>query len=207
MTAHAAAEPWLLRSTADTMQDSDQTLVDRTKTGDIEAFSELVRRHEKTVYNLAYRFMREPALAEDMAQEAFLKAFRLLGGFRGDSSFSTWLYRVTSSVCLTELSRRKRRGEVELEPAHMAAAGEDGEPADDAEQAELIRRCVQQLPERYATVITLYYLEEIPYEQIAEVMEIPMGTLKTWMHRARNALRTIVEKELGENGLQLSEGT
>lgn len=207
MTAHAAAEPWLLRSTADTMQDSDQTLVDRTKTGDIEAFSELVRRHEKTVYNLAYRFMREPALAEDMAQEAFLKAFRLLGGFRGDSSFSTWLYRVTSSVCLTELNRRKRRGEVELEPAHMAAAGEDGEPADDAEQAELIRRCVQQLPERYATVITLYYLEEIPYEQIAEVMEIPMGTLKTWMHRARNALRTIVEKELGENGLQLSEGT
>lgn len=114
---------------------------------------------------------------------------------------------MTSSVCLTELNRRKRRGEVELEPAHMAAAGEDGEPADDAEQAELIRRCVQQLPERYATVITLYYLEEIPYEQIAEVMEIPMGTLKTWMHRARNALRTIVEKELGENGLQLSEGT
>lgn len=207
MTAHAAAEPWLLRSTADTMQDSDQTLVDRTKAGDIEAFSELVRRHEKTVYNLAYRFMREPALAEDMAQEAFLKAFRLLGGFRGDSSFSTWLYRVTSSVCLTELSRRKRRGEVELEPAHMAAVGEEGEPVDDAEQAELIRRCVRQLPERYATVITLYYLEEIPYEQIAEVMEIPMGTLKTWMHRARNALRTIVEKELGENGLQLSEGT
>lgn len=87
MTAHAAAEPWLLRSTADTMQDSDQTLVDRTKTGDIEAFSELVRRHEKTVYNLAYRFMREPALAEDMAQEAFLKAFRLLGGFRGIPAF------------------------------------------------------------------------------------------------------------------------
>ena len=87
----------------------DAGLVALAKSGEVEAFSELVRRHEQHVYNLAYRFMRDPSQAEDMAQEAFLKAFRLLKGFRGACSFSTWMYRVTCSVCLTELTRRRRR--------------------------------------------------------------------------------------------------
>ena len=76
----------------------DLELVEQTKKGNQEAFSELVRRHQQVTYNLAYRYMRDATQAEDMAQEAFLKAFRLLNGFRGDSSFSTWLYRVTCSA-------------------------------------------------------------------------------------------------------------
>jgi RNA polymerase sigma-70 factor (ECF subfamily) len=179
------------------VDDSDLSLVDRTKAGDIEAFSELARRHERVVYNLAYRFMRDAVLAEDMAQEAFLKAYRLLNGFRGDCSFSTWLYRVTSSVCLTELNRRKRRGEVELAPAHVGEATTD--PEETSDTPELIRRCVTKLPERYATIVTMYYLDEITYEEIAETLNIPMGTLKTWMHRARHQLRKIVEKEITSN--------
>lgn len=172
----------------------DATLVARAKEGDSAAFEELVRRSERIVYNLSYRFMRDPIAAEDMAQEAFLKAYRLLGGFRGDCSFSTWIYRVTSSVCLTELNRRKKRGEVELLPSHAEGAMPSGEYND---THEIIRRCVTQLPERYASIVTLYYLEEIPYDEIANIMNIPMGTLKTWMHRARNQLKRIVEKELG----------
>lgn len=171
-------------------------LVARSKEGDPIAFEELVRRGERIVYNLAYRFMRDPTLAEDMAQEAFLKAYRLLSGFRGDCSFSTWLYRVTSSVCLTELNRRKKRGEVELLPSHAESAVSPNEYND---THEIIRRCVTKLPERYASIVTLYYLEEISYEEIANIMNIPMGTLKTWMHRARNQLKKIVEKELGPN--------
>jgi len=101
-----AATTWPDVDTRTMTDDSDLALVERTKAGDVDAFSTLAERHERVVYNLAYRFMRDHALAEDMAQEAFLKAFRLLGGFRGDCSFSTWLYRVTSSVCLTELKRR-----------------------------------------------------------------------------------------------------
>ncbi len=182
------------------VDDSDLSLVNRTKAGDIEAFSELARRHERVVYNLAYRFMRDAVLAEDMAQEAFLKAYRLLNGFRGDCSFSTWLYRVTSSVCLTELNRRKRRGEVALTPSHTSEAATDPEEATDT--PELIRRCVMQLPDRYATIVTMYYLDEISYEEIAETLNIPMGTLKTWMHRARHQLRKIVEKEIKSNGVQ-----
>lgn len=177
---------------------SDLELVEMTKAGDTEAFSELVRRHQKMTYNLSLRFMRDPVLAEDMAQEAFVKAFRLLKGFRGDSSFSTWLYRVTSSVCLTELGRQKRRGEVELQPVHLHKAAT--EPSDSTDMPEHIRRCIARLSDRYAEIVTLYYLKGTSYDEIAESLNIPMGTLKTWMFRARKQLRRIVEKELFTDG-------
>lgn len=180
-----------------THDDADEALVRRAKRGNADAFSELVRRHQHTVYSLALRYMRDPALAEDMAQEAFLKGFRLLRGFRGDCRFSTWMYRVTCSVCLTEIARRGRRGEVPLEPN----APEEGITPDPAakDSAEIVRRCVTRLPERYATIITMYYLDQAPYEEIAAAMEIPVGTLKTWMFRARKELRTLIDQELGED--------
>ncbi|MBI5090821.1 MAG: RNA polymerase sigma factor [Candidatus Hydrogenedentes bacterium] len=186
----------LANPTADSPSDLD--LVTRTKRGDTEAFSELVRRHQQVVYGLAYRFMRDASLAEDMAQEAFLKAFRLLHGFRGDCSFSTWMYRVTCSVCLTELSRRKKRGEVELMPSHVGAAANLTSP-ESSDTAHAVRACVSKLPERYASIISSYYLHDISYDEIARLMRIPMGTLKTWMFRARKQLRKIVEQELASD--------
>jgi RNA polymerase sigma-70 factor (ECF subfamily) len=177
---------------------SDLELVEMTKAGDTEAFSELVRRHQQMTYNLALRFMRDAVQAEDMTQEAFLKAFRLLKGFRGDSSFSTWLYRVTCSVCLTELGRLKRRGEVELTPAHLNQSAV--EPNEAPDLPEHIRRCVAHLSDRYAEIVTLYYLKGITYDEISEMLQIPMGTLKTWMFRARKQLRRIVEEELYSDG-------
>jgi RNA polymerase sigma-70 factor (ECF subfamily) len=183
------------------MTDSDQDLVSRTKSGDAEAFSELVRRHQHRVYALALRFMRDPTKADDMAQEAFLKAYRLIDGFRGDSSLSTWLYRVTCSVCLNELQRNKRRGEVALAPVHENLQSVDAESGEKDELHDLVRRCVDQLPERYATVLTLYYLQECSYEEIAGVLDVRMNTLKTWMRRARERLRDIVDKELARHGL------
>ncbi len=176
----------------------DLELVEQTKKGDQEAFSELVRRHQQVTYNLAYRYMRDATQAEDMAQEAFLKAFRLLHGFRGDSSFSTWLYRVTCSVCLTELNRRKRRGEVELQPVHYKNAAI--QPSYTVDIPDHIRRCVTKLSDRYAEIVTLYYLKGVSYDEIAETMDIPLGTLKTWMFRARKQLRGIVEKEIYADG-------
>ena len=176
----------------------DLELVEQTKKGDSEAFSELVRRHQQVTYNLAYRYMRDATQAEDMAQEAFLKAFRLLRGFRGDSSFSTWLYRVTCSVCLTELNRRKRRGEVELQPVHYKNAAI--QPSYTVDIPDHIRRCVTKLSDRYAEIVTLYYLKGVSYDEIAETMDIPLGTLKTWMFRARKQLRGIVEKEIYTDG-------
>jgi RNA polymerase sigma-70 factor (ECF subfamily) len=176
---------------------SDLELVNQSKSGDPEAFSELVRRHQHVVFNVSYRFMRDSALAEDMAQEAFLKAYRLLKGFRGDCSFSTWMYRVTCSVCLTELNRRKRRNEVEQELQYNVETSE--EPVENPDMPEMIRRCVRRLPDRYVQIITLYYLKGVSYEEIAQVMNIPMGTLKTWMFRARKQLRGVVEQEMNTN--------
>ena len=178
----------------------DVALVRRSQSGDREAFSELVRRHQNLVYNVSYRFMRDSAQAEDMAQEAFLKAYRLLHGFRGDCSFTTWMYRVTSSVCLTELSRRKRRGEVEMprETGDNLATTEMA--PEETDLKEQIRRCVTYLSDRYATIITLYYLNGSSYDEIAQVMDVPLGTLKTWMFRARKQLRRIVEREVFSNG-------
>jgi len=174
--------------------EADLELVVRAKQGDTEAFSCLVSKHQHLVYNLAYRFMRDSVSAEDMAQEAFLKAFRMLGGFRGDCSFSTWLYRVAASVCLTEINRRKRRNEVEFQPGHEGAVAAAAHEM--ADMPELMRRCVRRLPARYARIMTMYYLNETPYEEIAQRLKVPMGTLKTWMHRARKQLKKIVTKEL-----------
>ncbi len=194
-----ATRTWPNRLETGLNDESDRELVKRAKGGGTEAFSVLVQRHQHVVYNLAYRYMRDANLAEDMAQEAFLKGFRLLKGFRGDCSFSTWMYRVTSSVCLTEIARRKKRGEVQFD-VHHGGAGVTGN-IEARDTAEIIRRCVTQLPERYATIITMYYLKETPYDEIAAAMEIPIGTLKTWMFRARKELRVIVERELATNGI------
>jgi RNA polymerase sigma-70 factor (ECF subfamily) len=101
-------------------------------------------------------------------------------------------------VCLTELGRRKKRGEVELEPHHMNEAAIA--PPEDIDIPEKIRKCVNKLSDRYSTIITLYYLRGISYDEIAQSMDIPMGTLKTWMFRARKQLRKIVEKEVFVDG-------
>ncbi len=177
----------------------DVALVQRSQKGDRDAFSELVKRHQHLVYNVSYRFMRDAAQAEDMAQEAFLKAFRLLKGFRGDCSFTTWMYRVTSSVCLTELARRKRRGEITLPQEASENLRVTHATPEEADLKEQIRRCVTYLSDRYATIITLYYLNGSSYDEIAQVMDVPLGTLKTWMFRARKQLRRIVEKEVFSN--------
>lgn len=177
---------------------TDIELVRKSKRGDREAFSELVKRHQSIVYNVSYRYMRETALAEDMAQEAFIKAFRLLKGFRGECSFSTWMYRVTCSVCLTELSRRKKRGEVVQQLKQTMETSV--EPEQNFDLPEMVRRCVNLLPDRYATIVTLYYLQGTSYDEIADVMSIPMGTLKTWMHRARKQLHRIVRREIYPDG-------
>lgn len=177
---------------------SELELVQRSQKGDTEAFAELVRKYQQIVFNISYRFMRDVNLAEDMAQESFLKAFKHIKGFRGDCAFSTWLYRVTCSVCLTELNKRKKRAEVELQPNTPLGSVET--KVSEYEIAEKIRKCVTSLSERYATVLTLYYLNGISYEEIAEIMDIPVGTLKTWMFRARKQLRKVVEKEIFPNG-------
>ena len=182
---------------ADSLEEvSDIELVRSCQSGSREAFSELVRRHQHLVYNVAYRYMRDTSSAEDMAQEAFIKAYRLLKGFRGDCSFATWMYRVTSTTCLTEINKKKKRNEIALEARDSDLIADKAPLPEETDMRERIRKCVTRLPNHYATAITLYYLKGVSYDEIAQALEIPLGTLTTWMFRARRQLRKIVEKEL-----------
>lgn len=189
---------------------SEEYLVKQSIQGDTRAFEELVVQYHNKIYALAYRYMGNEEDAYDMAQEAFIKAFRSLRSFKGNSSFSTWLYRITTNVCLDELRRRKRRiiplsldeplatregDEVEKEIA-------DSSPGADIlyeqkEFARYIQGLLNEMKPEHKTAIVLRDVMELSYEEIAEVLNCSMGTVKSRISRAREVLRKkISEREL-----------
>ncbi len=180
---------------------TDEELIARTLAGEDEAFAELVSRHKDLVYTIALRVVGDEDEADDVAQEAFVRAYRALGRFRGDSKFSSWVYRIAVNRGLTHLKRRKRRAvtiDFVAEP-HIEAPAAMADKSTDPEQFVLdqefrlrVREAVNALPPRYRAVVTLFYLEERSYKEVAEVLGIPMGTLKTHLHRARALLKNIL---------------
>lgn len=181
---------------------SEQQLVKKSLQGDTRAFEQLVMQYQNKIYALAYRYMGNEEDAYDMSQEAFIKAYRSLRTFKGDSSFGTWIYRVTTNVCLDELRRRKRRiNPLSLDEPLATSEGDeiDKEVIDTSPTADIIyehkefSRYIQQLldqmkPEQ-KTVIILRDIMELSYEEIAEVLDCSMGTVKSRLSRARNILR------------------
>ena len=170
-------------------QDEDAADVARVVAGDLEAFEGIVRRWQRRLLNLAWRFCRDRAMAEDMAQEAFVKAFRSLETFRGESAFSTWL---TALALNSYRSRLRAEGPplLSLEPARILAA----EPhalrgLQERERSEAVRRAVLTLPERYREAIVVYYFEERGLAEAARILGIAEGTLKARLHRARALLQ------------------
>jgi RNA polymerase sigma-70 factor (ECF subfamily) len=181
---------------------SEEYLVKESIQGDPRAFEELVSQYQSKVYALAYRYMGNEEDAYDMAQEAFIKAFRSLRSFKGKSSFSTWLYRVTTNVCLDELRKRKRRivplsldeplatregDEVEKEIA-------DNSPGPDImyeqkEFSQYIQELLNEMKPDQKTAIVLRDVMGLSYEEISEVMNCSMGTVKSRISRARDVLR------------------
>jgi RNA polymerase sigma-70 factor (ECF subfamily) len=179
---------------------TDEDLVVGVLAGDESAYGRLVTRYRDYVYTIAVRIVGDESDAEDVAQETFVRAYRALPKFRGDSKFSSWLYRIATNRALTHLKRRRRRGsvvDVDAGPHVEAEAGrsEVGEsPGPDElvigeEFRRQVRAAVLRLPEQYRVVVTLFYLEERSYKEVAAILGIPMGTLKTHLHRARALLR------------------
>ncbi|MFV8754232.1 RNA polymerase sigma factor [Nannocystaceae bacterium ST9] len=168
----------------------DEVLVARASGGkDNAAFAELVRRHQGKVRGLLLRLTNNPTLADDLAQEVFLRAYRGLVGFEGRSRFSTWLYRIAYNVFLNHRTRTRELACLpENYESHAAAPDNELSP-----QRYDLRRdladAVTRLPERYRAVVTLYYLEDVSYPEIAEVLDLPLGTVKTHLHRAKKLLR------------------
>jgi RNA polymerase sigma-70 factor (ECF subfamily) len=164
------------------------------------AFTELVDRYKDRIFWLIQR-MVGTGEAEDLTQEVFIRMYQALPRFRGESKFSTWIYRIAHNLCLSELRKRGRRGdhlsweEEGDEKIHWqlpAAAEGLAEEIERWDLGEKVRNHVQALPAPYREVLTLHYMHELRYEEIAEVMSVPLGTVKTYLHRAKRRLRDSV---------------
>jgi RNA polymerase sigma-70 factor (ECF subfamily) len=173
---------------------SDAECVQKLQRGETDAFEILIRRHQKTIFNLVYRMLGDYDEAAEISQEAFLSAYRAIGTFRGESNFSTWLYRIALNHATTRrksLNTRHQRS-VAMENAEPASDPHPG-PAETMEKKE-IRQRVQQALNRLdpedATIILLRDLQDVPYDEVARTLEIPIGTVKSRLHRARQALRS-----------------
>ena len=178
---------------------SDLSLVRRVQRGDKGAFDALVLKYQHKLVKLVMRYVRNPAEAEDIAQEAFIKAYRALPQFRGESAFYTWLYRIAVNTAKNYLATQGRRA-----PTSTEADAEEAETFSDADQlrdintpesmlmskqiAETVNAAMALLPEELRTAITLREIEGLSYEEIAEMMDCPIGTVRSRIFRAREAI-------------------
>jgi RNA polymerase sigma-70 factor (ECF subfamily) len=178
---------------------TDEEIVARVRGGETRLFEELVHRHQDAVYGSALRTVGDPAEAEDIAQEVFLRLYRGLEKLRGEAKLSTWLYRVTYNLCIDWLrsSRRRRRGSVPIDEAHEVADARVDVQAEllDEEERGRIRLAIDDLPDHYRLPVLLLYYEKLSYEEIAAVMEVPVKTVETRLYRARKIMRRLLSRE------------
>jgi RNA polymerase sigma-70 factor (ECF subfamily) len=177
---------------------SDAALVQRVKQGERSAFDLLVAKYQHKILNLVMRYVKDPSEAMDVAQEAFIKAYRAVPNFRGDSAFYTWLYRIAINTAKNHLVAAKRRP-ISLEAELSEAEGfesfvtlRDGDTPERLaltdEIGEAINRAVEELPEELRTAILLREIEGMSYEEIAQAMDCPVGTVRSRIFRAREAI-------------------
>ena len=169
----------------------DGELVAMTLGGNSEAFTLLVERYDRAVYHLAYRTLHNVEEARDATQEAFFKAYRSLRTFKVGAKFSTWIFAITYHACCDRLARNKRYSNEEMPDRADTAPGPERE-AIALDEARRLRAAIDALPEKYRTVITLYHLQGKQYEEIAEVLGLPLGTVKTHLFRAKEQLRKLL---------------
>jgi len=177
----------------------DRQLVERAQHGDKQAFGLLVEKYQRKLARLLSRFIRDPAEVEDVTQEAFIKAYRALPAFRGDSAFYTWLYRIGINTAKNYLMALGRRAPTSTEVEAEEAEGfEEGEQLRDIntpesvllsnEIAETVNKTIEQLPEELRKAIQMREIEGMSYEDIAEAMNCPIGTVRSRIFRAREAI-------------------
>ncbi len=195
---------------------AEVALILRAQTGDQAAFGELVELHQDFVYNLAYRILQDYEEADDATQEAFVKIWQALAGFRGDSKFTTWAYRIVRNLCLNRLRSAKSNPRTVSVETSFEDGEDEGreiianlpgditeEPAwrfDTNERRQLIWQEVDGLPVKYREIIGLYYNQELSYEEIAASLEVPVGTVKTHLYRAKALLKNKL-LELNSRGM------
>ena len=183
---------------------SEEQLIRRAQQGDNVAFEELLLLHQKKVYNLCLRMSANPDDALDLSQEAFLRAWRSLGQYQFEASFSTWLFRLTSNICIDFLRRKKRRQETSLtesyddsdEGAELSVPDAQPGPEQQAMTNETkieLARAMEQLSPEHREILQLRVIEDLQYEQIADILGVRVGTVKPRLARARLSFRKILK--------------
>jgi RNA polymerase sigma-70 factor, ECF subfamily len=175
--------------------ESDIELMERVKSGDDTAFSELMRRHYRGVVNFIYRFTNDRQNAEDLAQEVFLRVYRSAQRYKPEAKFSTWLYKIATNLCLTEVKSRGKDRSISLDEIE-GNSGDIGDPKSaDAyditfrrEIGGAIFEALKSLPERERTAVVLCKYEELPYEEVAEIIGCTVGAVKAYVYRGRMKL-------------------
>lgn len=189
-----------------TAAETDQQLVAKVQKGDSRAFDMLVLKYQHKIFALIGRYVRDADEVQDVAQEAFIKAYRALPRFRGDSAFYTWLYRIAINTAKNHLVSRSRRppgSDVEIEDAeHYEAGGalRDIENPENAlfgaELKAVVERAISALPDDLRTAVTLREFDGLSYEDIAEIMDCPVGTVRSRIFRAREAIDVQVKQQI-----------
>ena len=188
----------------------DAQLVERVVAGDGEAFRQLVERHQRPVYGLLLRMVRSPALAEDLAQETLIKAYRAIATFDRGRQFSSWLFKIAHNTAIDHL-RKNRPPTVPLEtndterldPLALLATSESQSPearARGRDLGEALQEALMELRPDYREAVLLRFQQGLPYNEIAEILDLPLGTVKTHLHRARRQMAAT----LGEGGWGVS---
>jgi RNA polymerase sigma-70 factor (ECF subfamily) len=176
-------------------EQEEANLVAASKKGNQDSFAQLVQQHQRRVFNLVFRMLQQYEEANEVTQETFLAAWQGLPSFRGDARFSTWLYRIAYNCALKQLEQRKRDKAVQIgmqAEQLIANAGQeqrvDAELESHARQA-LVHEQLANLPAKYRVVLVLRHLQDMTYEEMAEILTMPVGTIKTHLFRARNLLK------------------
>lgn len=192
---------------------SEAQFIARLVARDESAFNELVLTYERRVYGLVFRMLGRRDEAEDLAQEVFVQVFKAIDQFRGESKLSTWIYRIAVNLCKnrTKYLSRRHAGEqddidamaerVPMTAARAATVGDVSRPDELVEGMQLediVKRAIQKLEPEFREALILADVEDMPYEEIAQIMGVPVGTVKSRIHRARAQLKTLVERALGE---------
>ena len=185
---------------------SDQEIAQQAVGGEERAFRELVRRYERPIFSLIYRMVRSRELAEDLAQETFVKAFNAIASYRPEYKFSSWIFKIANNAAIDHL-RRKELDTLSLEGAPNAATADEIEATtlqvgdrsetalDELQSRELGRHlefAIAKLRPEYRSCILLRHVDGRAYDEIAEMLDLPLGTVKTYIHRARNELRELL---------------
>lgn len=188
------------------MKKSDSLLITKALQGDQQAYTDLLARYRGPLYTLLFRMVRNKEETEDLVQEAFMKAFGSLGTFNEEFAFSTWLYKIAINNTIDHL-RKKRLRTYSLDKPIQSRVGEVKREYPDvtwaadkevlsAEKSAIIERAIAELPEKYRVAIILRHTEEKSYEEIAEILNIPLGTVKARIFRAREALKRKLKSKL-----------